>query len=206
MQRFISKMECVRPAPTNLEDYFRKRATRRVALDRTASLAGRLYEAPVPLIGKQIIFLYHDHSPDRVEVLLGNRSHGLLRPLNLAVSCRVKRNHHLLRLESSSTTATTGCTYPSIKLPGLPPHRISSWNSTGKSASSSKWTPPAFPGSSAPRSSENRPWRSPKTARKNPSSSPDEASIPRLQVLAELHTITQLQGNSRLILPTILAG
>ncbi|CAO0824729.1 hypothetical protein DFAR_850027 [Desulfarculales bacterium] len=52
-------MECVRPPHADLEDYFSKRATRRVALDRTISLAGRLYEAPVPLIGKQIILLYH---------------------------------------------------------------------------------------------------------------------------------------------------
>ncbi|CAO0819870.1 hypothetical protein DFAR_1150028 [Desulfarculales bacterium] len=75
---------------------------------RTVSLAGRLYEAPVPLIGKQIILLYHDHHHDRVEVLLENRSHGLPRPLDLAVNYRVKRDHHLLRLEFSSTTAPTG--------------------------------------------------------------------------------------------------
>ncbi|CAO0821565.1 hypothetical protein DFAR_2480015 [Desulfarculales bacterium] len=100
-------MECVRPTYADLEDYVRKKATRRVALDRTVSLAGRLYEAPVPLIGKQIILLYHDHDHDFVEVLLENRSHDLLRPLALAVHCRVKRDHHLLRLESSSTTAPT---------------------------------------------------------------------------------------------------
>ncbi|CAO0822342.1 hypothetical protein DFAR_2960011 [Desulfarculales bacterium] len=52
----------------DLEDYFRKRATRRVALDRTISLAVRLYEPPVPLIGKQIILHYHDHDHDRVKV------------------------------------------------------------------------------------------------------------------------------------------
>ncbi|CAO0822578.1 hypothetical protein DFAR_3180006 [Desulfarculales bacterium] len=108
LQRFTSRMECIRPAHADPEGYFRNRATRRVALDRIVSLAGRLYEAPVPLIGKQIILLYHDHNPDRVEVLLENRPHGLLRPLDLAVNCRVKRDHHLLRLESSSTTAPTG--------------------------------------------------------------------------------------------------
>ncbi|CAO0823510.1 transposase [Desulfarculales bacterium] len=59
LQSFNSKMECVRSAHADLEDYFRKRATRRVALDRTVSPAGRIYEAPVPLIGKQIILLYH---------------------------------------------------------------------------------------------------------------------------------------------------
>ncbi|CAO0819985.1 hypothetical protein DFAR_1260038 [Desulfarculales bacterium] len=94
MQRFTSTMECARLAHADLEDY----------LDRTVSLAGRLYEAPIPLIGKQITFLYHD----RVEALLESHSHGLLRPLDLAVNCRVKPNHHLLHLKSSSTTAPTG--------------------------------------------------------------------------------------------------
>ncbi|CAO0822907.1 hypothetical protein DFAR_3370005 [Desulfarculales bacterium] len=32
----------------------------------------------------------------------------MLRPLDLAVNCRIKRDHHLLRLEFSSTTAPTG--------------------------------------------------------------------------------------------------
>ncbi|CAO0821288.1 hypothetical protein DFAR_2220003 [Desulfarculales bacterium] len=50
-------MECAGPAHADLEDYFRKRATHRVTLGRTVSLAGRLYEVPVPLIGKQIILL-----------------------------------------------------------------------------------------------------------------------------------------------------
>ncbi|CAO0822776.1 hypothetical protein DFAR_3990045 [Desulfarculales bacterium] len=36
----------------------KKITPRRVALNRTVSLADRLYEAPVPLIGKQIILLY----------------------------------------------------------------------------------------------------------------------------------------------------
>ncbi|CAO0823964.1 hypothetical protein DFAR_4000003 [Desulfarculales bacterium] len=79
-----------------------------MAFDLTIFLAGRLYEAPMPLVGKKIILLYHDHDYDRVEVLLENRSHGLLQPLDLAVNCRIKRDHHLLRLESCSTTALTG--------------------------------------------------------------------------------------------------
>lgn len=108
LQRFTAKMECVRPAPADLEDYFRKRAKRRVALDRTVSLGGRLYEAPVPLIGRQVTLLYHEHDPDRVEVLLENRSHGLLIPLDLAINCRVRRDHHLLRLESDAAPAPTG--------------------------------------------------------------------------------------------------
>ncbi|CAO0819728.1 hypothetical protein DFAR_1100022 [Desulfarculales bacterium] len=83
-----------------------------------------------------------------------------------------------------------GCTHPSIKSSGSPPHRTPSWNFTGKSVSSSKGTPPASPGPSSPSSSENRSWRSPKTAKK-PGLIIDEAYLLRLQVLAELHIITQ---------------
>ena len=96
MKRFAEKMECIRPAPNDLEDYFRKRARRRVATDRTVSLNGKLYEAPVPLIGQQVTLLYHEHDPKRVEVRLQNRSHGFLAPLDLAVNARVKRNKHNL--------------------------------------------------------------------------------------------------------------
>ncbi|CAO0822170.1 hypothetical protein DFAR_2870023 [Desulfarculales bacterium] len=47
-----------------MRDYFRKKATRRVVLvGRTISLAGRLYEAPAPRIGKQNILLIPRPSP-----------------------------------------------------------------------------------------------------------------------------------------------
>ncbi|CAO0822053.1 hypothetical protein DFAR_2800014 [Desulfarculales bacterium] len=42
--------------------------------------------------------------------------------------------------------------------------------------------------------------------KKKPALIIDEASLLRRQVLAELHTITQFQGNSKPILPIILAG
>jgi transposase InsO family protein len=91
LKRFAASMECIRPAPGDLEDYFRKRARRKAAKDRTVSLNGRLFEAPVPLIGKQLTLLYHDHDPARVEILLEGRSHGFLTPLDLHVNCRVRR-------------------------------------------------------------------------------------------------------------------
>jgi transposase InsO family protein len=102
VKRFCEKMECIRPAPQNLEDYFRIRARRRVAKDRAVSLNGRLYEAPVHLIGKQITILYHDHDPDRVEVVCEGKSYGLLTPVDLNVNCRVKRVQHTLHIQSVS--------------------------------------------------------------------------------------------------------
>lgn len=108
INRFAENLECIRPAPDHLEDYFRKRAKRRVALDRTVSLNGKLYEAPVPLIGKQVTVLFHDHDPDRVEVFFENRSHGMLRPVDLAVNCRVKRDRATINIQSENKAAPKG--------------------------------------------------------------------------------------------------
>lgn len=91
LQRFTAHLECLRPTPSNLEDYFRKRARRQVEKDRSVSLNGRLYEAPVPLIGKSVTLLYHDHDPARIEVLFEERSFGFLQPLDLRVNARIRR-------------------------------------------------------------------------------------------------------------------
>ena len=90
--RFTSRMECVREAPNNLRDYFRKTVRRRVAKDRTISLKGRIFEAPVPLIDKQVSLLYHEDEPDQVEIMLEGQSFGMASPVNIHVNCRVKRD------------------------------------------------------------------------------------------------------------------
>jgi len=96
MQRFVSRMECIRPAPDNLSDHFRAVARRRVAKDRTVTLNGRLFEAPVALIGQRVDLFYHPDRPRKVEVQVSNKSYGYLQPVDLAVNCRVKRdkNNH----------------------------------------------------------------------------------------------------------------
>jgi putative transposase len=91
-KRFTSKMHCLRSSPANLKDYFRKVARRTVAKDRTITLNGRLYEGPVPLIGKRVELLYHEAEPEKVEVKYQNKSFGMIRPVNIYVNCRVKRD------------------------------------------------------------------------------------------------------------------
>jgi putative transposase len=91
-KRFTSHVECLRSAPVDLMDHFRQTARRRVAKDRTVTLNGRLYEAPVVLIGRQVELLYHADDPDRVEVKCGQKSYGFATPVNLYVNCRVKRD------------------------------------------------------------------------------------------------------------------
>jgi putative transposase len=91
-ERFTSKMECLRPAPSNLRDHFRKCARRRVSMDRTVILNGRLFEAPIQLIGKRVELLFHEGNELPVEIFLNGISYGFLPPVDLHVNCRVKRD------------------------------------------------------------------------------------------------------------------
>jgi hypothetical protein len=90
--RFTSRMECIRPAPDNLSDHFRTVVRRRVFKDRTVTINGLLFEAPVALIGQRVDLFYHPDRPRKVEVFLSNKSYGFLTPVDLAVNCRVKRD------------------------------------------------------------------------------------------------------------------
>jgi len=90
-ERFTSNMACLRAAPVDLRDHFRKAARRTVAKDRTLTVGGKLYEAPVALIGKRVEILYHESDPDRIEIRFGKQSYGYLLPVDIHVNCRVKR-------------------------------------------------------------------------------------------------------------------
>jgi len=91
-ERFTSQMHCLRSAPENLTAYFRMVARRKVAKDRTVVLNGKLYEAPVVLIGKHVELLYEQGNQDQVEIKWNQESYGTLRAVDLQVNCRVKRD------------------------------------------------------------------------------------------------------------------
>ena len=92
LSRFIDNIECVRPAPQNLRDHFRKVARRRVCKDRTVVLDKIVYEAPVKLISRQIELLYHEDEREFVEARYKNKSYGILNRVDLNVNCRVRRD------------------------------------------------------------------------------------------------------------------
>jgi hypothetical protein len=92
LDRFTSRMECLRASPDDLKDHFRMIARRRVAKDRTLTLDGNLFEAPVQLIGERVDLLYHKDSPKSVEVRFQQKSYGYLTPVDLKVNCKVKRD------------------------------------------------------------------------------------------------------------------
>lgn len=107
--RFTRNIACIRKAPQNLKDHFRKAVHRTVAKDRTITLDGNLFEAPVLLIGKRVLLLYHEHEPQKIEVFWEQKSHGFLVPVDLHVNCRVKRDRNRnTELESSTDVAYQG--------------------------------------------------------------------------------------------------
>ena len=98
LTRYLKHIHLIREAPKDMEDYFRKRITRRVYKDRTVFLNGRIFEAPTGLIGKIVPLLYHDHDPTRVEVFFNETSHGFLVPLDLNINYRVRRANSITEI------------------------------------------------------------------------------------------------------------
>jgi transposase InsO family protein len=93
LSRYAKHLHLLRETPKDLMDYFRKRVTRKVDKDRTVSLDGRLYEAPLPMIGRTVTLAYHEADPARVELFWNGTSQGMLVPLDVHVNARIRRAH-----------------------------------------------------------------------------------------------------------------
>ncbi len=91
LERYLAALHAVRPAPKDIWEHFRIPLNRKVDRDRTVSINGTLFEAPVGLVGEKVTLLYHEHDPKRVELFFAGRSYGFLTPLDLAVNARVRR-------------------------------------------------------------------------------------------------------------------
>lgn len=91
LDRYVQHIALIRPASKNLSDYFRVKTTRKVYKDRSVSLLGKVYEAPVALIDKRVTLLYQVKDPGRIEILYNGSSYGFLVPLNPHVNIRLKR-------------------------------------------------------------------------------------------------------------------
>jgi putative transposase len=95
LARYLASLSIIRPAPKDLRDYFRQSVRRKVAKDRTVTLAGRSFEAPVGLIGQTVTLLYHGRDPERIELFKDDVSKGFLVRLDLAANARVRRSANL---------------------------------------------------------------------------------------------------------------
>lgn len=104
LTRYASRLECIRSAPRDLEDHFRQMAKRKVERDRVISFQGRLYEAPLPLVGKKVTLLYHPRDLFRIEVRHENQGFGFLRPLDLQVNTRSRRERSFRPAKAEAVT------------------------------------------------------------------------------------------------------
>ncbi|MBF0315118.1 MAG: transposase [Oligoflexia bacterium] len=101
LDRYRSKMRCVRPAPRDLIDYFRMIDFRRVKKDRTFQLNGIVFEAPVRLIDKRIEVRFHQESIEDVEIFYNDLSYGKASILNKVVNYRISRTKIVSAIEES---------------------------------------------------------------------------------------------------------
>ena len=90
--RYVNHVHLLRSAPINLADHFRVCVRRKVRLDRTVSINGKLFESPVGLIDKTINLLFHPENAERIEVVCGKKSWGFLLPVDPAINYRVGRS------------------------------------------------------------------------------------------------------------------
>lgn len=92
-ERYRQDLTCVRAAPEHVLDHFRRREYRRVKKDRSVQLKGRIFEVSAKLIDKTIEMLYHDESPEEVEVMHQGLSYGRAVPLNLTINALGGRDY-----------------------------------------------------------------------------------------------------------------
>jgi len=108
-KRFTAKLECVRAAPRDLKDHFRSVLRRRVNKDRTIMVQNRLFEAPVTLVGERVEVLFHESTPEEIEVKWKQKSYGFLAAVDLHVNCGIKRDkNNDLELSGEEVTPESG--------------------------------------------------------------------------------------------------
>jgi putative transposase len=90
--RYQVGLECVRPAPAHLLDYFRQIEFRRVKKDRTLRLMGSIFEAPVGLIDRQVELRFHPEDLSKIEIFFQNKSYGMAVPVDPHVNSQIGRN------------------------------------------------------------------------------------------------------------------
>lgn len=91
LERYLKSVSLMRSAPPNINDYFRKRIRRTVGNDRSVRISGRLYEAPVGMANQKVFLMFDETDMSRVEIFSGEDSRGFLKPLDLNVNSRIKR-------------------------------------------------------------------------------------------------------------------
>lgn len=118
--RYFSNLQCSRPAPLRLSEYFRIVERRQVKKDRSFRLRGRMYEAPVALIDRTIELRFHEESPENVEIYFDGMSFGQATLLDPHVNAKLGRSWMTREKKESDPPATGDPIAPEIKSGSLP--------------------------------------------------------------------------------------
>jgi putative transposase len=92
LQKYTADMASVRPAPANIESFFREKEDRVVRRDRTVQLGGKFYEVPQGLIGKKVELRFFADDPEKIEVFLLQHSHGFARLMDAQMNASLGRD------------------------------------------------------------------------------------------------------------------
>lgn len=91
--KYKKNLECVRPAPNHLLDYFRIIAYRTINKDRTFRINSIFYEGPAVLVDRRVELRYHKPNSDEIEVFFNGKSYGMAVPVNKHVNSKVGRDY-----------------------------------------------------------------------------------------------------------------
>jgi putative transposase len=92
LKRYQANIECVRPAPPDLINYFRQIEFRGVRKDRTVKLNGISYEVPVCLIDRKVELRFFPDNMSEIEVFFENKSYGKAHPVDVLINSEIGRN------------------------------------------------------------------------------------------------------------------
>jgi len=69
----------------------------------------RLFEAPATLVGARVEVLFHESSPEEIEVKYNQKSYGYLTAVDLHINSRIKRDkNNDLQLTGESSIPESG--------------------------------------------------------------------------------------------------
>jgi hypothetical protein len=92
-KKYKKNLECVRPAPPRIMDYFRLIKFRNISSDRTFRINNKFYEGPAALIGRRVEIRFHEESPDEIEVFFNNESYGMALLVEVHINSKVGRDY-----------------------------------------------------------------------------------------------------------------
>jgi len=118
IQKYTADMASVRPAPANLESFFREKEERVVRRDRTVQLSGKFYEVPQGLIGKKVELRFFTDEPHKIEVFLQKDSHGFARLVNVHLNANLGRDFVSTGSKSKTKKLDSEITQPTHEMTG----------------------------------------------------------------------------------------